>query len=85
MNEREKAPLFGSWQLIETAPTDGTEVRAFAHSGVFPGWVSAMHATRSRFIDGKWNGWFGDSQGWAPYAPQPTHWQPMPAPPEEKA
>ena len=60
------------WQPIGTAPKDGTRVLV-AH----PAWEAASTAQ-----------WYGDfwSVGYSvpQFKHQPTHWQPLPAPPEEK-
>jgi hypothetical protein len=62
-----------SWQPIETAPKDGTQILAFAHErrGYFgvAQWAEAQPAFKDVA------GWFWD------YAIRPTHWMPLPAPP----
>ena len=76
-------PTFGSWQPIETAPKDGTQLLTYwpgnePHEGVV--------------CTGRWDDyderWDFDAEGWSDedYAeiPQPTHWMPMPLPPEDK-
>jgi hypothetical protein len=59
------------WQLIETAPKDGTEVLLYSHY------------LRQMFIGGyvRRGAWklFGHRDL---YETEPTHWMPLPAPPE---
>lgn len=64
------------WQPIETAPIDGTEILAGAES-----WIGVPYPVTSKFIDGKWATVFDGK--WLPYEPQPTHWMPLPEPPED--
>ena len=66
------------WQPIETAPTDGTELML---------WAKGMH----EFADTDYTcnytvGWYGEDDfvGWLEAGGrsiQPTHWHPLPAPP----
>ena len=71
------------WQPIETAPKDGTGVLAFAlgnPAGYFYGvamWVNADPDLNPHTPADKLSLW------WWPYAIRPTHWMPLPAPPEE--
>lgn len=58
-----------TWQPIETAPRDGTEVLVYV-----PDYDSLTIA--QRFGVGLWEGADGDYY-------YPTHWQPLPAPPSE--
>lgn len=63
-----------SWQPIETAPKDGTVVIGYDPSGAY--------ATRSgfefmRWLDGQWC----DPETHRMY---PTHWMPLPDPPEQQ-
>ena len=64
----------GGWQPIETAPKDGTSILGYWLGGQHD---CAIHATK--FIRGRW---------WATNEdfPQrePTHWQPLPAPPAQR-
>ncbi len=55
------------WQPIETAPRDGTRVLVWAHDRAW---------TADRCSEGVPDFW--DSDG---TFIQPTHWQPLPAPP----
>lgn len=64
------------WQPIETAPKDGTRVLLAAPGhltmiGSFEAWKT-IHAA------GPW--WWSNG---SMITPDPTHWQPLPAPPKE--
>ena len=64
------------WQPIETAPTDGTEVLICS-----PAWLAAgIGAWTPDALPGRalWT-----SDDGAIYEPPPTHWMPLPAPPED--
>ena len=58
------------WQPIETAPTDGGEVLVYVGKSYVGGCVVAVKDT-----NGDWLDWDGDV--W-----EPTHWMPLPTPPE---
>lgn len=75
--------MSSDWQPIETAPRDGTEIDLWTRDeDGFPG----------RIPDGAWRtrdgltGWYARSErGWMrieEFAYEPTHWMPLPAPPE---
>lgn len=64
----------GEWQPIETAPKDGTWVLCW---NKWDGIIVLRHTSRSRA--GRYS-WRGDTGFW--YVP--THWMPLPEPPEEK-
>ncbi len=68
-----KAVLGEGWRTMESAPRDGTLV--LAHH---PEW-------RRPYLcewDAAWNNWWTEGgHGHAP-KPQPTHWMPLPIPPE---
>lgn len=64
-----------TWQTIESAPRDGSAVRA-GRISVMSIAGEPLYPLVSRFIDGKWQSVFGDNH-WAPYDPQPTVWQPI--------
>ena len=69
-----------SWQPIETAPRDGSDVLALFSGGnvSFVRWVF-NHRTKTTF----WN----DASEWDCYEYEntpPTHWMPLPEPPERK-
>lgn len=70
------SPAAPGWQPIATAPKDGTPIIAYQPGGKYcngheyPACVGLSH-------------WYGD--GWeGPYNPRdfPTHWMPLPAPPD---
>lgn len=65
------------WQPIETAPKDGT------YSVYWDGTSMEILNEPPRCALGKWmpdaNGWCGSSRSF-----YPTHWMPLPAPPQEK-
>ena len=66
------------WRTIDSAPTDGTPILAFARNAEYASdtyfgvaeWAEAQPALSSVA------GWF-----W-PFAIRPTHWMPIPAPPD---
>ena len=84
---RAQPPTPSGWQPIETAPKDGTLVDLFVdgHRETDCCWhrldweIAYLH-------------WPADSMGWATWSerdgeygriePAPTHWQPLPAPPQ---
>lgn len=68
-DRKELADLRG-WQPIETAPKDGAEILIGWPDDVQIGWWE-----RSR-------GYFGWHEASSPRTMQPTHWRPLPAPPE---
>lgn len=58
-----------NWQPIETAPKDGTHMLMYRKStGIDEAWW-------------KGDGWGGRSW-WYPQSDQPTHWMPLPEPPD---
>jgi hypothetical protein len=60
------------WQPIETAPRDGKRVLV---------WHRHWYAPST----GQWYGdWWGLVYAVGPFASQPTHWMPLPSPPEDK-
>lgn len=59
------------WQLIKTAPKDGTEILLFGSCGRQVG----------AFKDGEW--WCTWYDGYTPNLV--THWMPLPAPPKQTA
>lgn len=72
------------WLPIETAPKDGTEVILYApDDGVYSGWFD----TWDDFMISKKNisGWvtdWNDEFQVANNCIDPTHWQPLPEPPQ---
>jgi hypothetical protein len=66
------------WQDIRTAPKDGSFIIA-AKESVFP----AFEVTRFPYpLKQRWNGKKWEADDGHVYAPQPTHWQPLPEPPK---
>jgi len=72
------------WQLIETAPKDGTEILMFGPGVLFKNGRSSIYA-KARHI-----GWWteleiSEDSFWATRDPEvscrPTHWMPLPPPP----
>lgn len=70
-----------AWQLIETAPKDGTVILIADSRAVYAAFWNGKHEPNFpwRFVDPSeddgFNGWMGDKFG-------PTHWMPLPSPPE---
>jgi len=69
------------WQPIETAPKDGSEIDL---------WANGRRRANCRWGVFRWhNGKPQDEPCWGPYMMgeegplQPTHWQPLPTPPEK--
>jgi hypothetical protein len=60
-----------TWQPIETAPKDGTDVLAWDGDSVSLVWWSVGAKKWA------WGDFYLD-------APAPTHWMPLPPPPEDK-
>ena len=56
------------WQPIDTAPKDGTDVLVWCGGAMF---IACMEVGR----------WFFDRTDYS-VKPLPTHWMPLPAPPE---
>jgi hypothetical protein len=61
------------WRPIETAPKDGTEVLVYVHRRMGPLFMGATNSTGKQW----WSRNLGDVK--------PTHWMPLPAPPEVEA
>lgn len=66
------------WQPIETAPRDGTRILA---TWAYTWSQSGVHIEACEF--GESGGWFYTYDGDAPSTP-PTHWMPLPEPPEQE-
>ena len=64
------------WQPIETAPMDGTEVLIFQRIERRDGEPWLVYAAAN------WTGHCWDDRVDMPPSPAPTHWMPLPAPPE---
>ncbi|WGR59952.1 DUF551 domain-containing protein [Paracoccus ferrooxidans] len=67
------------WQPIETAPRDGTKI------DLWTGYNERI--ADSMWLNGRgWVFWGTDgfeSPGWEKVFPAPTHWMPLPQPPED--
>lgn len=61
------------WQDIATAPNDGTHIMLFRPEIQFIGYYGGSNS-----------GWRINAQGQPSLWPLPTHWMPLPAPPEDK-
>lgn len=62
------------WQPIETAPKDGTMVKAAAESR-----LRALEVLRFPYpLKQRWNGVAWEADDGRVYEPQPTHWLPSP-------
>ena len=71
------------WQDISTAPKDGTDVLLyFPLEGLSSDWPKRIIA-HWRAIDGERGHWVWQARAFRSYSEeyQPTHWQPLPAPP----
>lgn len=69
-----------NWQPIETAPKDGTEILIV---GVYPdGMAGNVEAGFFDHDSGYWAGTYYDGYGYTYNNPEPTHWMPLPEPPE---
>lgn len=67
------------WQTIDTAPKDGTEILLYYDQEGFMGCVQGWWFSSPKEINDGWEfewGFIGD--------PGPTHWMPLPEPPESK-
>jgi hypothetical protein len=82
---------FGQWQLIETAPKDGSEIIGFRpDQGVFVFRWSTMEKLVAHDLNGDTvedydedqADWWHDRWGWMEYELRPTHWMPLPPPPK---
>jgi hypothetical protein len=69
-----------AWRPIETAPNDGTQFLAWDES-----YGDEVYVTGWSTV---WAGWFSDQyeDRWQdrPIIERPTHWMPLPAPPEKQ-
>lgn len=79
-------PAFGTWMPIETAPKDGTSVILFWPYITQDGFVSSGQWFSGHYDvetgargNGYWYSWNVNSG-----ATPPTHWMPLPPPPEGK-
>jgi hypothetical protein len=60
------------WQLIESAPRDGTEILAFEYPSIMV----------MRFERNKWEQADAQNSEWDTDEQSPTHWMPLPKPPQ---
>lgn len=63
-----------NWQLIETAPKDGTKILGTKYS------VSPHAFTTICFFNRVLGAWQEDNSSNFPIIIEPTHWQPLPEP-----
>ncbi len=71
-------PVAGPWQPIETAPTDGSRILAGSKPDQ---WVCCAYYETDKGHEG----WREDGTHWTDATDgsvNPTHWQPMPEPPQ---
>lgn len=73
------------WQPVETAPRDGTEILLYVPGGRFhPEYVrSALWLSDDSSSLGEW--WHVNDNKFYHFlrGPDPTHWMPLPTPPNE--
>ena len=74
-------PAEGIWQPIETAPRDGTEVLAWCDFDSLRCAIVISYEPNDE--NPKWPWWDWDCRGI--HESVPTHWMPLPAPPEGNA
>lgn len=65
-----------NWQPIETAPKDGTRVLGWDGES---GWYSCEFEK----LEGAWVAVPFSISGWDPHHVSPTHWMPLPEPPDD--
>lgn len=78
-----------TWQPIASAPRDGRFVLLHVPVGLESGevtvgayWKSDERAANGRFKPGNWDGWLGmDADVMSSWC-DPTHWMPLPPPPD---
>lgn len=80
--ERFRAAL-PQWQPIETAPKDGTKFLAFSPCGP----EGPIHHSYFDNVPRMWVRFYCSENGWrdifpASFGPTPTHWIPLPEPPD---
>ena len=68
-NRNGRTWAMSEWQPIETAPRDGTEILLWEDGYILGSWVEEY-------------GYFADPDGHLWKNRQPTHWMPLPAPPQ---
>ena len=78
------------WQPIETAPKDGTAVVLYGKGLLRSGYEQAVGVyipIHGEDDDSTIRWWHVEDGKFGPYAirgPSPTHWMPLPPPPEEQ-
>lgn len=81
-----------SWRPIESAPRDGTPILAWAPMATEPAiarwfkWDAGDEGWLTELVDG--GPWKDDqhfAEYWAETSYEPTHWMPLPSPPEDDA
>lgn len=73
-SEVERLRAAQQWRPIESAPKDGMPVQV--------GWIGrTWEASKSHCEYGEW-GYLTREMGFIPWCEQPTHWLPLPPPPE---
>jgi uncharacterized protein DUF551 len=87
-DSRGKAPA-PAWQPIDSAPKDGRFVLLHVPTGLESGtvtvgayWKEDQRAENGRFKKGHWDGWLGMDADIVSSWCEPTHWSPLPEPPE---
>jgi hypothetical protein len=77
-----------NWQLIETAPKDGTTLILATNEGSFVGSWYECAFKEYRDEDGFYVGQQDAEEYWMSHetgdSTDPTHWMPLPPPPETK-
>lgn len=68
--------LLMEWQPIENAPKDGTFILAHDLAYKFP-------IVINYFKCDDWQGWIYSDESFVDDLPEPTHWMPLPTPPEK--
>jgi len=75
------------WRPIETAPKDGTDVVIYApNCGVLVAyWSDSIWASVNNPVRGQGGGWVQEVHRSDTCVFSPTHWMPLPSPPETPA
>jgi len=84
-----KEDVGSGWRPIESAPRDGRFILLHVPRGLESGEVTVgaycppleERDDRGRFRPGSWEGWLGMDADICSSWCEPTHWQPLPAPP----
>jgi hypothetical protein len=70
------------WQPIETAPKDGRDILVYARYPKYQEWVGKDEF--DSYIEiACWNGGWRIDAFAPPFGNQPTHWMPLPEPPND--